>query len=801
MDNLELNDEEKFQSALRLHEAGELRQARSLYELLLFSNPGRHDVLANLGLICAQQGDLIEAEKFLRGAIAIEPKEASYLSNYANILQDLNRCDDAVSFYRKAIALDFSYADAYYNLGNALQKLKQYDQAIKSYTEAINLRPQWTEAYINRGNVCGFLGRYDEAHLDYTKAIEASPQFSGGYINRANLLAKFLNQKDAAISDYESAIKLGADSCQTNLIIVQILQSQSRFKEAIEKCQFVISLKPDRSDAYCVMGTNYFQLRDLNLAISSHRKALELDSDNANAHDGLGLALWKAGYHSDARVCFTRALEINPGLNAARVNMADSFLTEGDLQSALIHYSLLPAKIQALGLIQLIKHQLVDWEDYEKDKKLFLRKISQPAEGEFREDPWHMQRISDSAELAKAAAENYFKNYNDVHFKLDPLTKREKTKKIKVAYFSPDFREHPVSHLALEFFGAHTKDKFETYAFSFGKATTNDAMRPRLVEAFDHFIDINRKNDADVVTFARELGIDIAIDLAGITSESRPQIFPNRVAPIQINYLGFAGTLGTNCHDYIIADEVLIPKQNEKYFTEKVARIPCMMPFDTKNHPHLNLPTREAACLPETGFIFCSFNQCFKFNPEIFDSWMRILNKTPGSFLWLSLQRDVAIKNLKKEAAARGVDPERIIFAPRAVGINLHLARMQCADLFLDTFPYNAHTSAMDALWAGVPLITREGDSFASRMGASLLTSIGLTELIVETPEAYENLAIHLAQNPDRLSAIRAKLKENQSTHPLFNMSTYVKKFEEALTRMYDAYHSDLPPESFTISL
>jgi predicted O-linked N-acetylglucosamine transferase (SPINDLY family) len=343
-------------------------------------------------------------------------------------------------------------------------------------------------------------------------------------------------------------------------------------------------------------------------------------------------------------------------------------------------------------------------------------------------------------------------------------------------------------------FELHNRDQFELIAFSFGP-TTNDGMRQRLQEAFDQFIEVGNMLDVEVAKFSRELGIDIAIDLKGFTGDSRPNIFANRAAPIQVNYLGYPGTMGASYIDYIIADSILIPPELQQYYTEKVVYLPDSYQANDRKREISNRKfTRAEVGLPDNSFVYCCFNNNYKILPEVFEIWMRLLNTVERSVLWLLEDNPTAAKNLKSEAAQRGIDPGRLIFAPRLPTPD-HLARHALADLFIDTFPCNAHTTASDALWAGLPLLTVQGESFASRVASSLLSAIGLTELITYTLEEYETLAIELANNQQKLKGIRHKLAQNRDTTPLFDTPQFTKHLENAYLQMYERYQADLPPE------
>jgi predicted O-linked N-acetylglucosamine transferase (SPINDLY family) len=378
---------------------------------------------------------------------------------------------------------------------------------------------------------------------------------------------------------------------------------------------------------------------------------------------------------------------------------------------------------------------------------------------------------------------------------LPAVLKHPSRDKIRIGYFSADFYDHPVAALMAETFEAHDRSRYEVTAFSFG-LDTQDGMRRRMERAFDRFLDVRGKSDQDIALLARSVGIDIAVDLAGYTGGSRTGIFALRAAPIQVNYLGYPGTMGAEYMDYLIGDRTVVPEAQQRHYTEKIVYLPhSYLPHDSSRTISETVFTREELGLPPTGFVFCCFNNSYKITPSTFDSWMRILSQVENSVLWLSQNNPTAASNLRREAARRGVNAERLIFANRMASLTDHLARHRVADLFLDTLPYNAHATAIDALWAGLPVLTCVGEGFAARVAASLLTAIELPELITSTAEQYEELAVQLAANPQRLALIRQKLASNRLKTPLFDTRAFTRHLEAAYARIHERCQANLPPE------
>lgn len=371
--------------------------------------------------------------------------------------------------------------------------------------------------------------------------------------------------------------------------------------------------------------------------------------------------------------------------------------------------------------------------------------------------------------------------------------------RIRIAYLSADFHLHATAHLMAELFERHDRERFEVSAWSFGPET-GDAMRDRLRRAFEHFNDVRDVSDEGVASRLRAAEIDIAVDLKGYSKGCRPAIFARRVAPVQVNYLVYPGTTGAEYMDYIIGDAEVIPEEHEAYFSEQVVRLPDSYQVnDTKRVIAEHVPSRAAAGLPESGFVFCCFNNSYKITPEVFDVWMRLLQQVEGSVLWLLQDNTVASRNLKLEASARGVDPKRLVFAPRRPPPD-HLARHRLADLFLDTLPCNAHTTASDALWAGLPVLTCRGHFFVGRVAASLMRAIGLPELIVDDLAGYEAVALRLAQRPGELAALKSRLAKNRMTHPLFDIDRYRLHLESAYATMMEHHRQGMPRQGFLVT-
>jgi predicted O-linked N-acetylglucosamine transferase (SPINDLY family) len=489
--------------------------------------------------------------------------------------------------------------------------------------------------------------------------------------------------------------------------------------------------------------------------------------DYAEGWGNKGATLHELKHFEEAIYCYDKAVNLKPDI--------DWFL------GALIH----------------LKSRICAWTNIQEETKNLIEKVQ---ESKKVIQPFALMSLSDDPALHKKSSEinvNFRFLFNP---SLGPILKHSKKEKIRIAYFSADFRSHAVALLTAQLYEIHDRSRFEIFAFSLLKSPHGDEMNARLRNSFDHFLDVEDISDKEIAQMARDLQIDIAVDLAGHTQHARTGIFAYRAAPIQVNWLGYPGTMGADYMDYIIADKTLIPPQAEQFYSEKVVYLPdTYMVDDSKRIPSSRLFSRQEFGLPENTFIFCCFNNDYKFNAKVLDSWSRILLAVEDSILWISENNQPFKANITAEFEQRGINPSRIIFAQRVDSMADHLARYSLAGLFLDTYPYNAHTTTIDALKAGVPVLTLIGQSFPSRVAASLLNAIGLPELVTTTQKEYETLAIQLASDPSRLLAIKNKLADNRLSAPLFDTPLFAKNLEAAYLKMYERYQTDLEPEHLVI--
>tara|TARA_Y100000741_G_scaffold311822_1_gene256039 strand:- start:133 stop:2079 length:1947 start_codon:yes stop_codon:yes gene_type:complete len=591
---------------------------------------------------------------------------------------------------------------------------------------------------------------------------------------------------DLAIEYYKKTISTDQNHFKAYNNLGGTLSTLGRYEEAIEIYKKTLKINPDFSDAYSNLGSCYHNLNQYEDSIFNYNKAIKLNPNNFSAHNNLGSAYKEINQNENAISSYNKAIQINPDYYIAYNNLGNLFQEIKLFENAVENYrkviELKPDYKYVIGKLMHARMRISDWQNYEEhlDKLIYsLKKNNKTI------NPFPFLSLIDNPGYHKINAEIYAKDKFIGPKKKQIKNKIIKNKKIKLGYFSPDFRNHPIFHLIKEIFQFHNKSKFEIYAFSFGPKD-NDNSLEEVKSFFTKFIDIRNMSDKEVANLSQEIGIDIAIDLCGYTAWNRANIFYLRAAPIQINYLGYPGTMGADFIDYIIADKTVIPENEKINYSEKVVYLPnCYQP-NTKIY---NLTKKKFVRvnfnLPEDGIIFCNFNSSYKITPNIFNIWINILKNTPKSVLWLLKSNNAASENIWITAEKEGIDRSRIIFTDR-LPHDEHLKRIALADIFLDTFPYNAHTTASDTIRMGVPIIALMGKSFASRVSASILNQVNMPELITTNTENFQNLAINIATNKKKLKKIKDDLKNSLSNSPLFDSVRFTKDLETLYQKILD---------------
>ncbi len=750
-------------------QSGNPEKALKACRAILKAAPRNFDAL-QLGAIAATQlGQLETAVKHYKAAIRVKADYPDVYFNLGDALKELNRPEEAIANYRQTLKLRPGDVEIHNNIGNAQFDLEQYDAAIASYKIVLRALPGHAVAHNNLGNALRGTKQYDEAIGSYRRATEHKPDYARAHANLGNVLAD-VRQYETAVASYQRALSLDPEYASAHNNLGNTLCSLRQYQAAIFNYKRALHLKPNYADAHAGLGNALSNLSLYKEAVASYRQAIEFDAHFADAHNNLGNALDIIGDHKNAFASYGRALAIEPDDGIFLLACATA------------------------------SRKLCDWHDYTKygiglrDK---LESSTTPLH------PFGFLAFSDDPAEALKCAQNYCAHNVNAVTPLSTITPddfpADPDGPIRIAYISADFREHPITSLIPELFELHDKARFELHGISIGPDWDFPA-RARVKAAFDHWHDIHELSDADAALLIRKLGIDIAVDLMGHTTDSRPAIFAHRPAPVQISYLGYPGTIGADFIDYILVDTHIVPPDQNAFYTEKLVYLPnSYMVNDRKRLIAEETPKRADCGLPETGFVYCAFNNAYKLTPEIFDIWMRLLVETPDGVLWLSAGNEGSRENLRREAKQRGVNPDRLVFAPRAEMPD-HLARHRLADLFLDTAPFNAHTTASDALWSGLPVLTYSGASFASRVAGSLLHAVGLPELVVGSLADYEAMAFKLTRDTELLTGLRARLAENIPTAPLFDSRRFTRNLETAYVKMRQHWADGNAPEAFSVN-
>lgn len=716
------------------------------------------------GFLAHQNGLLKKAEEWYRQALQVNPRHTAALHLLGIVYAQWGHYAEAVKFIAKAAELvpnDFSVQN---NLANALIKLGKNQAAVEALNKALRIKPDSAEVWNNRGNALYGLGNYTEALNSYDQSLLYRPDYAEALCNKANALIK-LARFDEALETVDKSLLLDSSKPVSHNTKGNVLYALNKLTAAFESFDESLRLRPEYALSHYGRGLCLIKLNRINEAIHEFELTVAIDPSFPDVYPELSSALFEVRRFDDAMAMNDKAI----ALNVKHENI--------------------------LGARTLLKTRVCNWTDLDNHLNDLFAKIKN---GEQVALPFHLLSVSDDLALHRQAAEIHLKNRFPRRTHSFGVAKKPKKYRIKIGYYSADFHDHATMRLMAEFFELHNRKQFEIFAFSFGPAT-EDAMRKRAVAAFDQFIDVNDKSDTEIAELSRQMGVDIAVDLKGYTGSCRPGIFAARAAPVQVNYHGYPGTMGKQDIDYILADPIVIPDALRSFYAEKVVQLPHTYQVNDRKKLALSVVLDRASCgLPEKAFVYCCFNNNFKMTAAIFGLWMRVLHRVPDSVLWLFADNATAEENLTTEALAQGIGADQLVFAHR-VDYDQNLARQPLADLFLDTFPYNAHTTASDALWAGLPVLTLQGQSFAARVGSSLLHAAGLPELVTTSQQAYEELAVKLALEPGLLTSLRARLHDARATAPLFDTPRLTRDIEKAYRAMYDRFQAVQAPDHLVI--
>jgi predicted O-linked N-acetylglucosamine transferase (SPINDLY family) len=743
--------------------------------------------------------DKAAAVEAFSAAIKAEPGFAFAHFNLADALLEAGDVQRASAAYEDIIVRGFAGIDGDFHVNRGLCRLRLGDAAgaMDAFRAALALEPGHSGAAATLSDTLQRLGQHREAVIFLTGFLDKQ---RASLETLLSLGSGFLGLRDypRALGLFErlAAVKPPVAKALTGKGLA--LSGENRHEEAIHTFDAALALDARDAEALIGKGVALKALRRVPEAIETYQRAIEVAPRAANAHLNLGNALALLNRHEEALACYERVQVLDP-------NSADALNYEGNSLNALNRQTeavarfekalaLDPGVTEALSSLVHTKQRRWDWAGLPEQRQFLLERVRAR---QYVANPFALLGICDDPELHQMAARAYTRETlpRTPNVQPPPATPRDR---LRIGYFSADLHNHATMHLLAGVLECHDRDAFEIHAFSYGPEI-EDAMRARARATVDHFHDCARLSDGAIIATARKAGIDIAIDLNGYTQAARLAPFATRLAPVQVSYLGYPGTVGADFLVYILADATVLPMDQQRFYDEKIIHLPdSYQANDDRRVIAPDTPSRAEAGLPADGFVYCCFNNAYKITPEIFASWMRILAAVPGSVLWLLTNDSDSIARLRGVAEVQGIDPARLVFGPSLPSAQ-HLARHRLADLFLDTLPYNAHTTASDSLWAGLPVLTQLGQAFAGRVAASLLNAVGLPEMITRDAAAYEALAIAIGRDAARAAALKAKLAAAIPTAPLFNTPRFTRHLEGAYRMMWQRHAAGLTPEGFAV--
>ena len=736
---------------------GRLPEARAAVGRYLVEEPADAEALHLAGMIELVSGDPAAAVPFLRRSVEAQPAVPFAWSNLGVAFNGIRDFAAALRCFEKTLELQPGNAAALKNQGIALRHLGRHEDAMASFRRAAQREPNDTQLHREVGDLLVDMGRFEEALPRYSRAIAGNPRDASSLQNRG-FAAWRAGRLDEAAQDLRRAIELAPDFARAHANLGGVLGDLDLATAAAEHCARAVALDPADARNHNALGLALHRLERTEEAIASLDRALEIDPDLVEALVNRGAARHELRREAEALADYERANELDRGL---RYNLGDRLI---------------------------IKMTLCDWSGYDELLGLIVSRLQA---GHLASQPFPLLGVPVTAPLLARCAELYGADLLR-RVPIAPRAARFAHERLRIGYFASEFQDHPVGHLVAPLAEAHDRSRVEITAFSSGPAT-GDPVRARLEAAFDRFEDVRSLSDAEVAALAREREIDIAIDLNGYSGKSRVAVFARGAAPVQAQFMGYAGTMGTRCIDYLIADSTAIPREHREWYAEKIVALPDPSLVAEAGRPIAATPARAALGLPDRAFVFCCFCNRYKITPDLFAAWMRILRQVEGSVLWLARSVDTASANLHAQAERSGVAPERLVFAERVPDLAEHFGRLGAADLFLDTWYYNGHVTTSDALYAGLPVLACLGETFAARVSSSLLRAAGLPELIAESPAEYEALALGLARDPAALRALRARLRPGQGT--LFDVARLARDLERAFHRMDERRRAGLAPD------
>jgi protein O-GlcNAc transferase len=707
-----------------------------------------------------------EAEAAYRRILDTQPNNAKAAELLAVLVSQRGAEEEAVALFRRAIAADPDCTAADTPLGRVFYGRGDFEIAVICHRRAVRLRPNDADAHADLGRTLHRQSEFAPATASYRRAVALRPEWAEVYSNLADVL-RLHGRLEEAQAAGERALALNPDLAEAHNNLANALREQGKPVAAAASYERALALRRDWPEAHNNIANALKEQGRIAEAVEHYQQALALSPDIPEVHCNLGNALAESGRAEAAIAAFARALALKPDYPLALVQRAH------------------------------LKAELCDWRDAEAEGAQ-VPEIMRRSPGVV--SPWNLQGQPSTSSDQLLCAQQWsrrlaatvgpvFGHHHRAH---------ASPSKIRLGYLSADFRDHPVGYAVAETIERHDRTRFEVIGYSYGPDDGSE-LRRRFEAGFDRFVDLRALGDSDAATRIRSDRIDILIDLTGYTSQARSRIPAARPAPIQVNCLGFLGTMGADFIDYIIVDRFIAPASQQPFYSEKLVHLAgCWWPAEIEWEVAHQTRSRGAYGLPQDGFVYCCFNTSFKITPPMFEIWARLLRAVPGSVLWLAGAAEAVMKNLRREARQRGLAPERLVFAARDPMAD-YLGRHRHADLFLDTLPYNATGTAYHALLAGLPVLTCAGETFAGRTAGTMLLAAGLPELVTSSLADYERVALQLACAPDLLAEIRQKLARSHTTSPLFDPERYVRDSEIAFIRMWEIWCAGEPPRPFSL--
>ncbi len=745
-----------------------------------------------------KKGSISAAENDINFLLSKFPKNLRFIELKKKIKKIKSKINLPNKIVPQAVLIKRSLSNETSKYLIKLFKNKKYKTLLNEIPSILEQNPKEYILWYLLGLSFAKLNNFKDAISNLKVALKLNT-YNHEIYNHIGLCFKLIGNFDSAIEYYEKGLSVKKDDFALNNNLANLFKDRNDFSKALELYNRCLALDIDKQwGIYYNKGLVYLNQNNLNKAIENFQISIKKNSSHADTYNDLGNVYQKLGKSDVAQGFYKKAIFLQKNHKNAYHNLADSLRITNKLEEALENYnkaiSLNPDSEYLLGSSIFLKMKLCLWDDFESSITQLIEGISN---GKKVSKPFPIQSLIDDPAIQQKTNEFFSKDYYPKKIKYFETNYLKKNDKIRVGYFSPDFCNHPIAYLTAELYETHNRDKFEIYAFSFGR-DNNDEFNLRVRAGVDKYLNVRNLSDQEVVKLVRSLNVDIAVDLVGYTKGQRSNIFAMAAAPIQIGYAGFLGTMGNNYHDYLISDKIIIPKRNKKFYNEKIIFLPNYQVNLSYKHIETSNLNRNFFGLPSKGFVFGCFNNSYKISPAIFNCWTTILHNTKNSVLFLVENNQITKNNLKKEIEKKEINPDRLIFGeylPRSD----YLLRYQAIDLFLDTLPYNGGTTTSDALRMGIPVLTCKGNSFASRLASSILNSIDLPELIVKTQQEYINLATDLAINKYKLKKIKNKLYKNLSHSNLYNVEAFTLSLEKAYLETYNKKINGQKPDHIYI--